>query len=590
MALPQVQSYRAQIAQAPSAATPSVSFGQNVRADLAVQGQAQYQDTLSKVLDRISSNIFGVAEKMSEREGLQFAVDNPLTQEQLDAMYKGDMSGIDLGNPLNVFNSAVRKARAIEVSAHFEIEDRRKLLDIADQADRGALSAEDARGKISALINASAEVQSNIDPEASYKYRASMATYGSQILDNIAKKELTKNRVANQIKVEQDYTSVLGIIAKSLETPQGINPATNRAWTANEIIDAQTRNFLANARPLIGVDEANKYASRFMQDITNMKVAAINKELMNDKYFANTTETFRRIANGDIDNVRDIASELALTNPQAMEKVMSTFRTAVSDRRSAATDAETQRKRQAEVDANALLIEYYDPQTLGRRKQQIGLQLAQLRVLSIDQMEKFLDPSVKDGDPYAFADLKTQIVNGDISTPEQLKAAAQRAGMNGKQYSQLNDTFLQGYNEERRDAQRYRRRVSGVPDVANVFASKDERHLIEKDIRIESITESLAADFRAKNPGVLVPWMDITRQAVQEYERVDASNAKKTRARQSLADYVEDLRKIEKRTLPDGFVINAESNVEDLVKRKIIPEKDASFVQRQIDELRRVSE
>jgi hypothetical protein len=118
------QGYRAQVGGVPGAATPSVSFGQQRQPNIEFDVKANYQRALSNTLDRISQSAFGIAEQASQRAGAQFALENQLTKEQLDAMARGDMSTVDLGSPLNAFSATVRKARAIELSGHMEVEAR----------------------------------------------------------------------------------------------------------------------------------------------------------------------------------------------------------------------------------------------------------------------------------------------------------------------------------------------------------------------------------------------------------------------------------------------------------------------------------
>lgn len=591
MALPQVQSYRAGVAQAPSAATPRVSFGQPVRADLAVQAGAQYYDTLGQVLDRMSNKLFGIAEKQSVREGLQFAVDNPLTPEQLDAMSRGQMpEDLDLGNPLNVFNNAVRKARAMEVSAHFEMEDTQKLVEIADQADRGMISTEDAKNKITAIINASSSVQANIDPDASYKYRATMANYGSRVVDYIAKKEIEKTKVANTFKVQQSYQNTLGIMAKAMEAPLGINPATNAEWEIGDYLNASIQNFIGNTQALLGQAEAAKYGAKMKSDMENIMIGAVRKELIKPQYFQNPVATLDQIATGNVENVRQIGGYFAVNNPDALIKLQSEFRTMISDRRMMEDETRARDEREREIANRDDMVEYFDPSTSGRRKNELAMQVARRGGFSISQMEQFLDPTKKAGDPYLFADIKTRIVNGDITTPDQLKRETMRAGMNGEQYNQLNNELLQGFSRDKSDAFRYIKQVAGVPDVSSVFATKDQAHQIEKYRVIEQKVERLAEEFRAnpENQGRLVPWQSLSEQAVTDYDTNEKADAEKNKASKELESFVQT-ELLEKGLVTADFAITGETNIEDLIDRKILTDpKNIEYVRKRINTLRRV--
>jgi hypothetical protein len=590
MALPQVQSYRAGVANAPSAATPRVSFGQPTRADLAVQAEAQYQNTMGQVLDRISSRLFKVAETQSAREGLQFAIDNPMTSEQLQAMSRGEMpADLDLGNPLNVFNNAVRKARAIEVSAHFEMEDTQKLLEISDAADRGMISTEDAKNKITAIINASSSVQANIDPDASYKYRATMANYGSRVVDYIAKKEIEKTKVANTFKVQQSYQNTLGIMAKAMEAPLGINPATNAEWEIGDYLNASIQNFIGNTQAVLGQTEAAKYGAKMKSDMENIMIGAVRKELIKPQYFQNPVATLDQIATGNVENVRQIGGYFAVNNPDALIKLQSEFRTMISDRRMMEDETRARDERDREIANRDDMVEYFTPGTSGRRKNEIAMQVARRGGFSISQMEQFLDPTKKAGDPYLFGDIKTRIVNGDITTPDQLKRETMRAGMNGEQYNQLNNELLQGFSRERAEAQRRRKQAAGVPDTSSVFGSKDNAHQIEKDRVLDAKMQRLADEFRAKpeNQGKLVPWLDLTDQAIKDYDINEKADAEKQQAIKKLQSFADELKT--NKLVNADFEITADTNIEDLIARGILKkDEDIAYVRKQINILRRV--
>jgi hypothetical protein len=218
------------------------------------------------------------------------------------------------------------------------------------------------------------------------------------------------------------------------------------------------------------------------------------------------------------------------------------------------------------------------------------MEIARSGGFTIAQMEQFLDPRRKEGDPFVVADIKTQIINGDITTTDQLKSIAVRANLNGKQYASLNDTLLQGFNEERRAAEIYRRRVAGIPDVQNSFATKDQMHLIEKDNKIREKADRMANDFRVTNPGQLVPWMSITEQAITEYRNTEQADAEKQQAVKQLNDFVSDELK-KKGIVNSEFAITAETNIEDLVARGILKKsEDIEYVRKRIQTLRRVSQ
>jgi hypothetical protein len=191
---------------------PEVQFGQR-DVSSGYQAQARYQQTVSTVIDRMTQTVFGVAEGMSQRAGLQFAAENPLTNEQLEAMSKGDMSQVSLGSPLNVFNSAVRKARAIEVSGHAEVEAREQMVVLLEKANMGQIDATQAQDQIAAITNGYGESLAQIDPDASFKFRATMGAVGGRVLEKVAELDGQKRMIGNTVKVQRLYTTMQQEIA-----------------------------------------------------------------------------------------------------------------------------------------------------------------------------------------------------------------------------------------------------------------------------------------------------------------------------------------------------------------------------------------
>jgi hypothetical protein len=587
--LMRTQGYRVQVSGVPGAATPAVSFGQQRRPDIEFQARANYQQALAQGIDRMSRTAFGIAEEMGQRAGLQFSLENPLTDEQLQAMSRGDMSTVNLGSPLNVFSSAVRKARAIELSAHMEAEARNEMVSLYDQASKGQIDTETAAGKVKGILDAGASTLSQVDPDAAFKYRAAISAMGGKVIDEIGKVELKRRAIANEQKLSTDYRNVMTGISAYMSSSLPVNPATGEEWDLNEVIGAVKSNFLANAFALGGLPAMESYAAQIDKDIREAKIATVTRELTKDEYYLNPTQTISRILAGDLNDARQAMADLAATDFDAAKAVAANFRTMVSDRRQQRADEENLIKSANNAAANNLLIEYFTPGTGSARKRQIAYEVAGMNVFSIDQMERFLDPSAAKGDPYSQAALEFAIARGDITDPDQLRQQAIRAGMNGDQYLQLNRKLIQGFEQEERQSMSYIRSEAGVPDVRGAFVSGDDRHKIDKANRLQEITNQKADEFRRGNPGQPIPWMRLAREAVTQYAQVDGANTQKQAARRQLDNFVRGLREGNKR-IAEGFTIDADTNVDDLVRAGIIKDKDADYVRRRINTLRGVSQ
>jgi hypothetical protein len=117
----------------------AVSFGQS-RPEIAFQAQGQLPaDALLRRIDRMSNTMFGLAETFG-RGGWPAVCrrepDNPATAARTWWLARMSPELVS-GSPMNVFSSAVRKARAIEVSGHVLAEGRKLANDLMIQAEEG---------------------------------------------------------------------------------------------------------------------------------------------------------------------------------------------------------------------------------------------------------------------------------------------------------------------------------------------------------------------------------------------------------------------------------------------------------------------
>lgn len=317
--LPRITGGRAQIAGIPNVALPEVSFG-GIETNVAYQQQAQYQGQIAQVLDRMSSTVFGMAGQMSQRAGLQFAAENPLTAEQLAAMARGDVSEIDMGSPLNVYNSAIRKARALEVSGHAEIEARDKMTELLQRAETGEVDTQYIRDQLTAVTNGYSEAIAQIEPDAAYKFRASMATTGNQVLERAARIDSQRRMATNVVKLQRDFSNRVKMIETYLSNERPIDGETGQPIPLEELIDAEVQNFINSTMAIVGADKAVQMGQELMGAVNAAKVNVItNAVINNDRQIGgNFLTAVTRLQNGNAGIYSDIYNSMTLQERAAM--------------------------------------------------------------------------------------------------------------------------------------------------------------------------------------------------------------------------------------------------------------------------------
>ena len=415
--LPQVQGGRVQIAGVPNAVLPEVQFGQR-DVSSGYQAQARYQQSVSTVIDRMTQTVFGVAEGMSQRAGLQFAAENPLTTEQLEAMSKGDMSQVSLGSPLNVFNSAVRKARAIEVSGHAEVEAREQMVVLLEKANMGEMDATQVQDQIAAITNGYGQSLAQIDPDASYKFRATMGAVGGRVIEKVAELDGQKRMIGNTVKVQRLYTTMQQEIALAATTKFPIDPATGRERTSAEFIDTLKENFLSNAQALIGTNAALQYVNNIDNDINVAKVNAISQSLITDPKFANDPNAINRLIRGDAGSASNAYQTLL---PDDKAKVMAAYMTHTSQQHTLQQKGQAQASAAVNKSYQALELTYALAQVTGNEEVAANT-LAEMISHPGLTADRVRDISQKNrtSSPEGISKLQSMLVDGLITTREQL--------------------------------------------------------------------------------------------------------------------------------------------------------------------------
>lgn len=262
------QGFRTQVQNVPGAATPSVSFGQR-RPEIAFQAQANYQNNIAQAIDRMSNTLFGLSETFGQEAGQQYVAENQITEQQLKDMVAGKIDPeLVSGSPMNVFSAAVRKARAIEVSGHVLAEGRKLANDLMLQAEQGQVDTETVTSKISAFMDNAGSTLTQVDPDASLRFRANMATIGSTVIDKVAQVELKRRQATNRAKMDLTKEHTLAVM-NNLLTQTVVSVGSPLIYQTLATLE---ESFYNEAAVMVSPAAAEGYRAEFRKDIERLKL------------------------------------------------------------------------------------------------------------------------------------------------------------------------------------------------------------------------------------------------------------------------------------------------------------------------------
>lgn len=550
---------------------------------IGFRAQAQTAGTLGQVLDRMSSSLFEEAAKKQEKKALNDYFNNyRVTDQQIESAKNGIPVDLSLGKGFSIYDIALQKARSYELSGRFENEAKNEFNKIYDKLVNNEMSVQDAAVKMKSVTDGFSNVIGKEDGEAGLKFVSSMGIHASTIMAKGFELESKRKREQDVITLQQALFNEVKMIEPALEAPLELDD-NGQPRSPNVKLEAIRLKLGQVGTAIGGLERGNAMQADWDKAVRQGKINVLTKLATSDENIASpasVTRTLNDLRNGRLGKLTHIAQDFYAVDKTALDDVSKSVMQAVADRRTNNEDALKEDKRLKEANANTLMIEFHQKGTPMKRKEDIALQVAKMGVFSMEQLDKYLSPEPKDGDPYAYANIETRIVFGDITDPAELKRVAMRSGMSGPQFVRLNSKLLEGYNKDKADAERHLRRVSGVPDVVSMFSSDGDEHKIKKNERLNDIFNFQVNAFRQSNPGAPIPYKQIAREAESVYNTGDRNDAVKTKARNEINNTINDL--VTDKTLPAGIVIDENTNIDDLVKRyKLKPNDETHLRQRQ---------
>jgi len=501
---------------------------------VAAQGAGQ----LAQVLDRMSASAFQTAGTLRQQEGLQFAAQNPLTIEQLTAAKGGADIGVGSTGSMNFFDQAVAKARSLELSGHFEMEGRNELVKLLSGVEDGSVTSEQVSAKIKTMSDGFSKSLSSIDPEASIKFRATMATHGNTVLNAAYKAELERAKNQRIAKFDAGFDDSLRLLEATVS--QGsFTDSTGQVRSIDELADVFRKNVL-NQSLLLG-DKALQtgYSTKFEVALRTAKVNAVTKALMSDANMADPDKTLDKLKVGDLGNMSPVLKAMIVNDFDSVAKITANFMVAVNQRKSIKDAKIADDKRVAEGQAINLLEQIFPlPENSPKRKALITELLALPEgSVSVGILKDVLEPKpVKEAESNQgiLFNLIDGIYNGTITNSSEIKALIGN-GITGKDGVSVLKLLESNTKSDTSQLERGISQLAGIPVIAGsvvVLDPKGEEFKRRKELQAEAFQIQSAAALEGKT---LTPRQILTQLEDNIAKRRSTESARS--ARKSLEVY-----------------------------------------------------
>jgi hypothetical protein len=517
------------------------------RLDFAnIKESVKLTQTINQSVDRLADFAFRESFEQAKREGALFGAENqPSVEQVMLAIEEGKSPSEFFAKPGTYFGDAARKVQASQFRTELEVRGRQDLARLSATIDAGPVDMKEVTTRIKALTDGFSKALSGVDAEESLRFRASMATAGNAVYTKATEK-------AAKMYVEQ----VRVLATDALNTTTQILTDTITAEQDPAMLLARVRTERTRV-----IEVAKQVDPTFLRDSMKEFDSKLVGSMV-DYLSAETkspSEIFKRLQTGDVGKLSEVYKTLDKND------VIATYMKKITEKNQILTATKSVEKLENEGTVNSLLIEYYRPTTNQTRKRDIGLQMARMNVLSVEQMEKFLNPDVKDGDPFVAADLKYKVVTGVITDLDELRRQTESVGLSGKQYAPLAEALISRTKSDESKAYKIIAQKSGFGDVRQGKTEANKNQYAKEEVILRYYNEAKEAailDRGSFNPE------ETARIAGERYDRIDGANKKKVDARTKLDTLQQDISKRKKLKAP--LIIDAQTNLDDLLKQKII--------------------
>jgi hypothetical protein len=519
--LPILDQTQAMIGQAPGSAARGVNPQPIERTGL--RAAANYQSNVAQSLDRISNTLFGVNRKLAEDAGYQYVAENPLTPEQLQAIARGDVRKVvTAGSGINIQQNVIRKARAFEIAGHADIEARKVIIDMLPDIEKGNISSKDAQIKLATVLDGYSRSLVQIDPEASLKFRATIASLGNTVLEKAAVAELKRVKAENNIKLELDFQRVQQELEEVFSRSSWGEFQDGTPLSPDQFSDAIKQSFITKAALIGGQEQALQYVQKFPAAIRQAKVNAVTRYVTTDTEMTkDPLDTYGRLRRGDVGMMSQVYQSM---DQDDKAKVISNLMSDVSNK---ASLAEKKRKDQELVDKDAALdlYEQWLQSNNPAEKRRLQQDLLDLNVLTLEQTKNLLDPDAAKTSPNVIFFLEDQIDSGVITNSADLLNAGSKRGVTGKDMVDLRRRLSGRVTTEVKSTIR---RLAGIPEgLVNIDPKGAEA---KKYLEIQQRLETERA--KAVAEGKPFDQLGVLRQIeIRGQQKRDTAAAKAARSR-----------------------------------------------------------
>lgn len=448
-------------------------------ATAAEQVRAQGFESLSRSLDRMSAYFQEQAVTEAKKKGLQYAIENPLTQEQVNA-------GLATGEGLKVegggkyFQESYMKAQSVMLSNELQLEGQRKIANVNAAIKAGKpVDLQQVQTDINDMIDGYAATVMALDPEQSVKLRAALSTAGNAMYEKAADHAVKVQIAQYKATVDASLQDLPAALEALYEKAGTLDPQTGKPINIDMAIEVLRQPYM-DSIAVTGTDEQVK---QFNKIVTESKEGALIAKLQDPNFVATPTDALKQLSDGNFGSMTGLWATLPQSSRDNVRtKVLKMF----ADEQSARDLEAKVEKQQNEEKARALGIELLNPNITPQREREVVAGLVAVGGMTPAQAAShFNEGSDSKGNIDLFLSLNDEIARGTLTSLGELTSF--KSSLSDKEYLALGKavTTTQG-----KMATRMLRTEAGIAENSFVTENQKENFKILNSLYLEEVAKT----------------------------------------------------------------------------------------------------
>ena len=374
------------------------------------QARATGFDQLSRSLDRMTTYLQGERETQVKKEAAKYAVDNPITSEQLEAALK-DPKALQIEGAGQVFQETYQAYAAAQLSSELQLQASTALKKIELNVENGQMDALAASVEMQDLLDGQSALMAAVSPEYAVKHRAALATMSAtsrnKVYDFGQKKEIGVIKATLELGLQYLPKRIEDVLIQNADS---IEPGTAAPVDLAKMVAAELAPYAASVSRLGG---DNTYYKEALKAVDTARVNALVSKLKDRDFSPDATTALSKFRKGDFGSLTRVFNSL---DDEQKAKVRKKVLESYKDEQSAAEADQQLEKRANEEKATALKLEFLQPNVSTQRRRQIASNLVELGAMTLPQAVSMMKEPDATGNVELFLQINDKISRGTLTS------------------------------------------------------------------------------------------------------------------------------------------------------------------------------